>query len=484
MATADGTTVGFGYDNANRQTSEDQTLTGFPLRHIAMTVDVDGNRASISLAGVYTLYYQYTQRQQMSLVSTSTAAYYGFTYDLNGNMTKQQDKVQGLDSTNFTYDALDRVTLCTQTGANDVSFATSHYDYDLNNNIQDTYRDEQAGKGERFGYDYANQLTSAVYNADNVQTPNPTNYDRSVSYTCDALNRTSMNDNGAVTNYTPNGLNQLTAVTGMASTYDQNFNQKKINGWVYTYDAARRVGDATNSTTGHSIQFSYDGLNRCVKRVTDGVTTLITYDGWKPIAEWDTAGTRTAWNMYGPGPDQILMRYRASDASYLHYHADQFGSVKFLLNSANTGIEKYTYDAFGAPKITDWAGNVRTDSAYGNRFMFTGREYLSTIGIYDYRNRMYSPLLGRFLQTDPLGFDAGDNNLYRYCGNNPVNLSDPDGTDAIRLPSGDYIYVVRPGLNLNVLAGSPVRNPNPNYDRQCATGCQFWGGYFSERDCA
>ncbi len=60
-----------------------------------------------------------------------------------------------------------------------MSFATSHYDYDLNNNIQDTYRDEQAGKGERFGYDYANQLSSAVYNADNVQTPNPTNYDRS-----------------------------------------------------------------------------------------------------------------------------------------------------------------------------------------------------------------------------------------------------------------------------------------------------------------
>jgi RHS repeat-associated protein len=392
-----------------------------------MTVDADGNRASISLAGVYTLYYQYTQRQQMSLVSTSTAAYYGFTYDLNGNMTKQQDKLQGLDSTSFAYDALDRVTLCTQTGANDVSFAWSHYDYDLNNNIQDTYRDEQAGKGERFGYDYANQLSSAVYNADNVQTPNPTNYDRSVSYTCDALNRTSMNDNGAVTNYTPNGLNQLTAVTGMQSTYDQNFNQKKINGWVYTYDAARRVGNAANSATGHSTQFSYDGLNRCVQRVTDGVTTLITYDGWKPIAEWDGNGALVAWNIYGPDPDQILMRYRASDASYLHYHADQFGSVKFLLNSANTGIEKYTYDAFGAPKITDWAGNVRSDSAYGNRFMFTGREYLSTIGIYDYRNRMYSPLLGRFLQNDPLRFDAGDNNLYRYVGHNPVNKTDSSG---------------------------------------------------------
>jgi RHS repeat-associated protein len=110
--------------------------------------------------------------------------------------------------------------------------------------------------------------------------------------------------------------------------------------------------------------------------------------------------------------------------------------VKFLLDSANTGIEKYTYDAFGAPKITDWAGNVRTDSAYGNRFMFTGREYLSTIGIYDYRNRMYSSLLGRFLQTDPIGFAAGDNNLYRYVGNNPVKGVDPCGLFQLTLGGG------------------------------------------------
>ena len=67
--------------------------------------------------------------------------WFGYTYDLDGNITKRQDLVQGLDSTLFSYDALDRVTLCTQTGANDAAFAWSHYDYDLNNNIQDTYRD-------------------------------------------------------------------------------------------------------------------------------------------------------------------------------------------------------------------------------------------------------------------------------------------------------------------------------------------------------
>ena len=138
---------------------------------------------------------------------------------------------------------------------------------------------------------------------------------------------------------------------------------------------------------------------------------------------------RIAWNLYGPGPDEILMRWDPSVSYYMfHYHADQFGNVKFLLDMREQGDRKYTYDAFGAPKITDGRGNVRPTAPTDNRFMFTGREYLSTIGIYDYRNRMYSPLLGRFLQNDPLGFDAGDNNLYRYCGNNPANHERSDGT--------------------------------------------------------
>ncbi len=478
ISTADGTTVGFGYDNANRQISEDQTLTGQPSRHIDMPVDVDGNRSSLSLSGeAYAFYYDYTQRQQLAHIRNSAAPgsglWFGYTYDLDGNVTKRQDLAQGLDSTLFSYDALDRVTLCTQTGANDAAFAWSHYDYDLNNNIQDTYRDEQAGKGERFGYDDANQLSSAVYNADNVRTPNPTNYDRSVSYTCDALNRTSVNDNGTVTDYTPNGLNQLTAVTGMQSTYDPNFNQKKLGAWVYTYDAARRVIAANNNASGQSVSFFYDGLNRCVKRVTDGAIKHITYDGWKSILEWDASGNFVAWNLYGPGPDEILIRWEPSVSYYMfHYHADQFGNVKFLLDIANRVIEKYTYDAFGAPKITDASGNVLADSAWDNRFMFTGREYLSTIGIYDYRNRMYSPLLGRFLQTDPLGFGAGDNNLFRYVANNPVNTSDPMGTDAVPIPGG-YRYIPRLGLDLDRLSGHWIANPNPKFDRQCATGGQF-----------
>jgi RHS repeat-associated protein len=58
--------------------------------------------------------------------------------------------------------------------------------------------------------------------------------------------------------------------------------------------------------------------------------------------------------------------------------------------------------------------------------MFTGREYDSETGLYYYRARYYKPSIGRFLQTDPIGYAAGLN-LYTYCKNNPIKWADPFG---------------------------------------------------------
>ena len=72
--------------------------------------------------------------------------------------------------------------------------------------------------------------------------------------------------------------------------------------------------------------------------------------------------------------------------------------------------------------------NPNNVSDVNNPYMFTGRRYDSEAGLYYYRARYYSPYIGRFIQTDPIGYEAGLN-LYTYCGNNPLNWLDPLGLD-------------------------------------------------------
>jgi len=75
--------------------------------------------------------------------------------------------------------------------------------------------------------------------------------------------------------------------------------------------------------------------------------------------------------------------------------------------------------------------------------MFTGRRFDFEIrrsgagraGLYYYRARYYNPYIGRFLQTDPVGYCAGMN-LYAYCGNNPLGYVDPYGLDKYVLGYG------------------------------------------------
>jgi len=132
----------------------------------------------------------------------------------------------------------------------------------------------------------------------------------------------------------------------------------------------------------NTASFVYDGFGRCVKRTVNGVTRYFTYDGWKPILEWNGDGSWQAWNIYGAGPDEILARHDWAGGNWI-YKQDKQSSVVAVLDGSGTVAEKYHYDAFGQPTVTDYWGNVRTVgngrpvSWCGNRFMFTGREYIA-----------------------------------------------------------------------------------------------------------
>jgi RHS repeat-associated protein len=224
-------------------------------------------------------------------------------------------------------------------------------------------------------------------------------------------------------------LNQYTGVVGAAAIYNEvNHQIGWYAGWSYSYLNDEHLKWVQDYYATKTYDLSYDALGRCVKRTLNGVTTYYVYDGEKPVLEYNTSGGIVGRNLYGKAIDEILMRVDVTNNWTLYYQQDHEGSVTHLTGTAGTVIEKYRYDAFGAPTIYDPV-NVIPATAWNNRFLFTGREYRSTFGFYEYRARAYHPGLGRFMSEDPKLFDAGDYNLFRYCHNDPLDLTDPMGLE-------------------------------------------------------
>ena len=413
-------TISFNFDNLSRETIKD--IPGGGGADVYTAYDLAGRRQSALFASTsgqgITYGYDTAGRLTSETSTIGTSRALSFQYDVASNRTR----ITWPDNfhATYTYDALSRVDLIQENG----STTLADYNYDPLSRRTTVTRGN--GTVTTHSYDDASRLTSLDQNL--AATANDQAYGFSFTAASQLSQRTASNDNYNWTvptvsrSYDRNGLNQYSAVAGASFTYDPRGNLTRETTRSFCYDLENRLLNVAAAGAANCISptltLSYDPLGRLRQSSAASGTTDFIYDGDRLSTEYSGANITRRY-VHGPGVDEPIVWYEGSGTSDRRYLITDHQGTAIAEDGAS--VVRYAYGPYGEP--ASWNGA---------RFRYTGQAALPEAQLYHYKARVYDPVLGRFLQTDPIGYDQ-DLNLYAYGANDPMNARDFTGRDYVKL---------------------------------------------------